>query len=58
MQDYDIPSGLFFSQANCLADSHLEILDIAFLNPASSYEDLRYCLISMQMYFTGSVYIF
>lgn len=55
MHDYDIPSGLFSSQANCLADSHLEILDIAFLNPASGYKDLRYCLISMQMYFTGSV---
>ncbi|KAK4815599.1 hypothetical protein QYF61_004814 [Mycteria americana] len=36
-------------QANCLADSHLEILDIAFLNPVSSYKDLRYRLISMQV---------
>lgn len=30
MQDCSVPSGLSSSQANCLAGSHLEILDIAF----------------------------
>lgn len=42
MQDCSVPSGLSSSQTNCLADSHLEILDIALLNPASGYRDLRY----------------
>lgn len=58
IQDYIIPSGLFYSQANCLADFHLQILVTAFLNPASDYKDIRFCLISMQMYFTGFVWIF